>query len=133
MRGKLTEMKVTNQPAPGRIRIRHFLSIAAVLISFGAYAQHGADDREVVMYDPLFWKEELSLRTTQSRRIEEINTEFYESIRLMKDERADESDKHDQLERGLQQRSQKIYEALMPKQRRKLEKIIDKTMPVAAP
>jgi len=112
--------------------MRHFFSIAAVLISFSAYAQGGADEHERVMYDPLFWRDELSLKTTQSRRIEEINTEFYESIRLMKDE-ADKNDKHEQLERGLQQRSQKIYEALMPKQRRKLEKIIDKTMPVAAP
>jgi hypothetical protein len=124
-------MKVTNQPAPRRIR--HFLSIAAVLISICSYAQDASGDRELVMYDPLFWKDELALRHNQSRKIEEINTEFYENLRMMKDERVNQDDKHEQLERGLQKRSEKIFEALMPKQRRKLEKIIDKTMLVAAP
>ena len=39
----------------------------------------------------------------------------------------------DRLEQGLQERSQKIFQTLMPKQRRKLEKIIDKNAPIAAP
>ena len=108
--------------------------MSAVLISIGASGQNDPDEgREMVMYDPLFWKHELALKNNQSRKIEEINTEFYESIRLMKDEPVDESDKHEQLEKGLRQRSRKIYDALLPKQRRKLEKIIDKTAPVAAP
>jgi hypothetical protein len=128
-REKLTEMKVSNQPV-----LRRLFAAASVFISLGAYAQNESNEtREMVMYDPLFWKDELSLRNNQSRRIEEINTEFYESIRLMKDEEVDDSDKHEQLERGLRQRSRKIYDALMPKQRRKLEKIIDKTAPVTAP
>lgn len=120
-------MKATNQPAR---RTRHFLAIGALLISFGAFAQETpSDERETVLYDPLFWKDELSLRTTQSRKIEEINTEFYESLRAVKDEQANESQMHEQLERGLHERSQKIYETLLPKQRRKLEKIVDKTAP----
>jgi hypothetical protein len=113
---KQTEMRQTN------------LLIAAVLLSFGAYAQN--DEREVVLYDPLFWKDELSLRNTQSRKIEQINTEFYETLRHTKDEPSSQEQMHEQLERGLQNRSQKIYETLLPKQRRKLEKIVDKTAPV---
>jgi hypothetical protein len=120
-------MKVTNQPA---LLTRYFLFIAAVSISFGCYAQQSPDDeRETVMYDPLFWKDELSLRQTQSRKIEEINTEFYENLRQVKDEQANQAEMHEQLERGLHERSQKIYETLLPKQRRKLEKIVDKTAP----
>jgi hypothetical protein len=124
-------MKVTNQPASRPTAF--LLFFAGMLISLGSHAQGASDDNEVVMYDPLFWRDELSLKNDQSRRIEEINTEFYESIRLLRDEETDRTEKHEQLERGLQKRSEKIFEALLPKQRRKLEKIIDKTMPVAAP
>lgn len=100
-----------------------------MLFCIGAYAQENTPDggHEMVMYDPLFWKDELSLRNTQSKKIEQINTEFYENLRSMKDEEPNQPEMHEQLERGLQERSQKIYETLMPKQRRKLEKIIDKT------
>ncbi|HZY82292.1 MAG TPA: hypothetical protein VFE50_22360 [Cyclobacteriaceae bacterium] len=125
-------MKESNQPL--LLRVRYLFALSAMLISLAASGQNDPNDgREMVMYDPLFWKDELALRNNQSRKIEEINTEFYESIRLMKDENVDESNKHEQLEQGLRQRSRKIYDALMPKQRRKLEKIIDKTAPVAAP
>jgi hypothetical protein len=125
-------MKLTNLGA-GR-PLGRFLSILAVLISFGAYAQESQDERETVLYDPLFWKDELSLRNTQSRKIEQINTEFYETLRQSKDEQASKAAMHEQLERELQHRSQKIYDTLLPKQRRKLEKIVDKTAPtITAP
>jgi hypothetical protein len=107
----------------------------ALLFSLAAFAQNGSDSegREVVLYDPLFWKDELALRNNQSRKIEQINTEFYQSLRNMKDEQPTKSEMNRELERGLQQRSQKIWETLLPKQRRKLEKIIDKNAPVTAP
>jgi hypothetical protein len=100
------------------------------LIAFGANAQEapGNDSHEVVMYDPLFWREELNIRNDQSRKIEQINTEFYENIRQNRSENQEANSTT--LERGLQERSQKIFETLLPKQRRKLEKIIDKTAPV---
>ena len=103
------------------------------LIAFGANAQNTPDSesRDVVMYDPLFWRQELNIRVDQSRKIEQINNEFYENIRQNR------SDDHEQnsatLERGLEERSQKIFETLLPKQRRKLEKIIDKTALITAP
>lgn len=132
-------MKVSN-------KLTNLLSIFAVLASFGAclpvgtaYAQSNGESpdgtsHDVVMYDPLFWKDELSLKNNQSRKIEQINSEFYENIRLMKAEaEANAEENNARLERGLQQRSQKIFDTLMPKQKRKLEKIIDKTAPVTAP
>jgi hypothetical protein len=115
--------------------LRYSILFFALLIGFSAFGQNGSDSegRDVVLYDPLFWKDELALRQNQSRKIEQINTEFYESLRLMKDEQPGKGEMNRQLERGLQQRSDKIWQTLLPKQRRKLEKIIDKNAPVTAP
>ena len=104
------------------------------LISFGANAQVSQDERDLVMYDPLFWRDKLAIRGEQVRQIEQINTEFYENLRSIKAEQPNQPEANRrQLEEGLQQRSQKIWETLQPKQRRRLEKIIDKTTPVVAP
>lgn len=109
-----------------------FLAAIAALPSMG---QNGSDSegREIVMYDPLFWKDQLALKQAQSRRIEQINTEFYESLRSLKDVSPPKNEMNRHLEEGLQTRSQKIWDTLLPKQRRKLEKIIDKTTPITAP
>jgi hypothetical protein len=129
-------MKVTNQkaalaqPALTLKSLRPLVTLVAMLFAFGAKAQNSHD---VVMYDPLFWKDELNIRNSQSHKIEEINNEFYDKIRQLKDERTSREAKNTALERGLQERSQKIFETLQPKQRRKLEKIIDKTTPITAP
>lgn len=113
--------------------MRRIFSLMAVLISFGAHAQ-SEEERETVLYDPLFWKDELSLRNTQARKIDQINNEFYESLRHVREEQPDQAEMHEHLERGLHERSQKIYDTLLPKQRRKLEKIVDKTAPtITAP
>jgi len=127
-------MKASNQPAFTIRRVQPYLFLIATLMCFGAQAQNSApDSHDVVMYDPLFWKEELALRTTQSRKIEQINNEFYQNLRESKDEEATREANENRLVQGLQERSQKIFETLLPKQRRKLEKIIDKTAPVTAP
>ncbi len=124
-----TVVDVLNRPA---YRTAVFFTIFFALTSItNVFAQNGSDSegREVVLYDPLFWKDELALKNNQSRKIEQINTEFYESLRSMKDEQPDKNEMTRELERGLQQRSQKIWETLLPKQRRKLERIIDKNAP----
>ena len=110
-----------------------YLSIFMILVSFAANAQTQADPKEVVLYDPLFWKSELSLRNDQSKKIQQINSEFYQTLRSIKDETSSREAKTDRLEQGLQERSQKIFQTLMPKQRRRLEKIIDKNAPITAP
>ena len=115
--------------------LTNLLFAVFVLAASGASAQNSVQEesRDVVIYDPLFWKAELNIKSEQTRKIEQINHEFYQDIREKSN-----SDDHDanreNLARGLQKRSQKIYETLLPKQRRKLEKIIDKTAPpVSAP
>ncbi|MEI9918509.1 MAG: hypothetical protein WDO14_06875 [Bacteroidota bacterium] len=109
-----------------------YLSTFMILVSFAAKAQTPVESN-MVMYDPLFWKSELSLRNEQSRKIEQINVEFYQNLREIKQETSTHEAKSDRLEQGLQERSQKIFQTLMPKQRRKLEKIIDKNAPITAP
>jgi hypothetical protein len=127
-------MKATNRPAFNIWLIRCLILFFGVAMPFATRAQSSRNDaRDVVMYDPLFWKDELKIRTTQSRRIEQINTEFYQDLRQINVEASSREVKHSRLEEGLQQRSQKIFETLLPKQRRKLEKIIDKTQPITAP
>jgi hypothetical protein len=86
-----------------------YLTIFMILAGFAANAQTQSDPRDVVMYDPLFWRSELSLRHEQSRRIEEINVEFYQNLREIKEENANRESKTVQLEQGLQERSQKIF------------------------
>ena len=130
-------MKAHNQPGLNFNRMRPHILGAAIffaLISFHAKAQNSQDDsKEVIMYDPLFWKDELALRNNQSRKIEQINSEFYQSLRDMKHEQVSREENNIRLEQGLHERSQKIFDTLLPKQRRKLEKIMDKTAPVSAP
>ena len=98
-----------------------------MLISFGAVAQNDDKATKVVLYDPLFWRDHLSLKNDQYRRIERINYEFYEGLReVMKSPHA-KSDLNNRLTEELRERSDKIWNTLYPKQRRKLERIIDKS------
>jgi hypothetical protein len=129
----LKEQATSAQKAEKLTCMKNLLTLMILMGFVTAEAQTARNDsRDVVMYDPLFWKGELSLRNNQYRRIEEINVEFYQNLRAIKDQPSRES-KSTRLEQGLQERSQKIFQTLMPKQRRKLEKIIDKNAPVAAP
>lgn len=89
------------------------------------------EERAVVLYDPLFWRDELSLKAVQSRQIEEINNEFYESLRHIRTEQSDKEEMNKQLNEGLQERSKKIYDALQPKQRKRLDRIVDRSQVVS--
>ena len=96
-------------------------------IGFGAKAQEKTSARELVMYDPLFWRDKLSLKNAQSRRIEEINREFYDGLRQMRAVPHSKSEMKSQLNIGLQERSVKIWATLDNKQKKKLEKILENT------
>jgi hypothetical protein len=90
-------------------------------------AQEKPGEPELVMYDPLFWKDKLSLKTAQSRKIEEINREFYDGLRRLKQTQSSRSEMKSRLKDELQERSTKIWATLHNKQKRKLEKIIEQT------
>lgn len=102
------------------------------LLTTGFYLQANAQEKsehELVMYDPLFWRDKLSLKNSQSRKIEEINREFYDGLRRLKQTPGSRSEMKTQLKDGLQERSEKIWATLHNKQKRKLEKIIEETSP----
>jgi hypothetical protein len=103
------------------------ISVILVLIvsAHVGNAQNPVSDRQRVMYDPLFWKEELSLKTAQSRKIEEINREFYDGLRRLKEVTYSKSEFQSQLNQGLRERSTKIWATLHGKQKRKFEKILE--------
>jgi hypothetical protein len=103
-------------------------NLAVVAILLGAHvvnAQERGPGQERVMYDPLFWKHELSLKNSQSRKIEEINREFYDGLRRLKEASYTKSELQAQLDLGLQERSVKIWATLHGKQKRRLEKILE--------
>lgn len=103
------------------------LSSLLFAICLRSNAQDNAPSRDVVMYDPLFWKDKLSLKNAQSKQIEEINREFYDGLRQMRAVPYSKSEMKKQLKTGLQERSVKIWATLDNKQKKKLEKILENT------
>jgi len=102
------------------------LAILTLLISANvANAQDAGPEHQKVLYDPLFWKHELSLKHAQSRKIEEINREFYDGLRRLREIPHSKADLQAQLNVGLQERSVKIWATLHGKQKRKFEKILE--------
>jgi hypothetical protein len=108
------------------MRIVFVLPLLFALTS-AAQAQDANSERDLVMYDPLFWKDKLSLKSDQSRRIQEINREFYDGLRQMKQAPHSKSEMQSQLDFSLQERSVKIWATLGNRQKKKLEKILEDT------
>jgi hypothetical protein len=105
--------------------LRILAILALLVVANVAYAQEKGTEHQLVTYDPLFWKDQLSLKTAQSRKIAEINREFYEGLRRLKQVSYSKSEMQEQLNQGLQERSVKIWATLHGKQKRKLEKILE--------
>lgn len=96
---------------------------------FSVSAQRPDDQKDIVLYDPLFWKDQLKLSAAQSKKIQEINWEYYESLRMvLYDEHANREGLRMKAMQCLMQRSQKIWNTFQPKQKRKWRKIEDETM-----
>jgi hypothetical protein len=73
-----------------------------------------------IVYDPLFWKQELKLTHGQCERIQEINTDFYNQIIVAARSHANERNK---AEKVLSERSAKIWDTFSTRQRRKWSKL----------
>jgi hypothetical protein len=96
-------------------------------ICWNVNGQEKSQQRDIVMYDPLFWKEKLSLKTSQYRKIQEINREFYDELRRFRQMPVSKTEMKNQLNVELQERSSKIWATLDNKQKRKLERILEQT------
>lgn len=105
---------------------RTFLLIAGLLFSATVFAQTQSDTKkEVITYDPVFWRDQLHLDASQYVKIQEINYDFYKQL---KEVSASSTDNRQLLQakvtESLQQRSQQIWQTLYPRQRKKLERIL---------
>jgi hypothetical protein len=105
------------------------LLVSFMVSFFTVSAQRPDDQKDIVLYDPLFWKDQLKLSDAQSKKIQEINWEYYESLQMvLYDEHANREGLRTKAMQCLMQRSQKIWDTFQPKQKRKWRKIEDETM-----
>ena len=103
-------------------RILFFLPFVGLsIVSFG---QSKSLDNKVV-YDPLFWKEQLKLKPGQFRKIAEINSEFYQVLASVSHDKSnDPSIVKIKVNESLENRSEQIWNTFYPNQRRKWQKIM---------
>jgi len=108
--------------------MKYLLFIAALtLVSASSLrAQSLSSERNMVVFDPLFWKDQLKLDNSQCLRIREINSLFYKKLSDV----ANESNRQTvqaKAAQSLLERSEEIWETFHPKQRRKWKKIAQET------
>lgn len=104
-----------------------FIATAFFLcIASGVMAQDLKSEQNMVVFDPLFWKERLKLDDDQCMRIREINSMFYKKLMDV----ANESNRQvvkSKAAQSLLERSEEIWETFHPKQRRKWKRIAQET------
>lgn len=99
------------------------ISIALFLCSASfAYAQDERDGKNIVLFDPLFWKDQLKLDDHQCQKIRQINSEFYEKLSHVARESNHQTVKSKAAQTVLE-RSEDIWETFHPKQRKRWKKI----------
>lgn len=103
---------------PRFLLILSFLAVSAI-----AHAQDEQPENELVLYDPLFWKEQLKLDDDQCQKIKEINSEFYEKLSEAGLELPNHEEARAMAHETLVQRSEGIWETFYPKQRKRWKKI----------
>ncbi|HYF69278.1 MAG TPA: hypothetical protein VD884_14135 [Ohtaekwangia sp.] len=86
------------------------------------FCQESLRKNNAVLYDPLFWKDDLKLSNIQCQRIRDINAEFFQQvITLTKIEnRSAVSQKTAKL---LSDRSEKIWNTFQPRQKKRWKKL----------
>jgi hypothetical protein len=108
-----------------KLKFQSILSLL-LLAGFVANAQEQSSEKnDLVIYDPLLWKNELKLNAEQRQEIEKINTEFYQSIYQAAADSKDHNAMQAKANQYLQQRSQEIWEAFKPSQRKKWKRLWD--------
>jgi hypothetical protein len=96
------------------------------LKSFEALGQGNStgNNEALVVFDPLFWKDELKLTPGQSTTIQNINMEYYEGIYQAVDENEGNIKALQSITADLlHKRSEKIWNTFQPKQKRKWNKL----------
>jgi hypothetical protein len=109
----------------GMKRLLHII-LACFLLSLLVYPVLGQDQPEnlAVVYDPLFWKEELKLKDNQCQSIQKINSEYYQLIESsVRNSSVSIPEIQEIAKEGLVERSQKIWDTLHTNQKRKWVKM----------
>jgi hypothetical protein len=108
--------------------VKFWGSLALLLIlCISSTAQQSHDEtKSMIIYDPLLWKHELRLNAYQREKIQKINLEFYQSIyETVNEETSDRAALQSKANQYLQHRSQEIWNAFNPNQRRKWKRMWD--------
>jgi len=78
-----------------------------------------------VLYDPLFWRNQLKLSQNQQRKINEINSEFYERVKSVAARYPEHTSPYSrEIAHYLDTRSSEIWSTFNGKQRKKWGKLI---------
>ena len=88
-----------------------------------AYSQNSRAEANVILYDPLFWKKDLKLNSTQCQKIREINSEFFQQINALANDKDNQSTVTLKTARFLNDRSERIWETFQPRQKKKWKKL----------
>jgi hypothetical protein len=87
-----------------------------------AFSQQVKEEKAEVLFDPLFWKEDLKLSFDQCQKIKNINYEFFQRIHaISSQERVLAPSKAAEL---LSDRSEKIWSTFQPRQKKKWKKMM---------
>lgn len=98
------------------------VALSFCMTGFASYGQNsGEQQKGIITYDPLFWKDQLKLKESQCRSIRSINYEYYESLKdvMSNNQSVDVTTARRVLAQSLMKRSQKIWEVFDTTQRRK--------------
>jgi hypothetical protein len=86
------------------------------------YGQGNQSAESIVVFDPLFWKDQLKLDASQRRKIKEINIEYYERLYAIHEE-PNRQQVQVRAAQSLLQRSEEIWGTFYPRQRKKWKKL----------
>lgn len=100
-------------------------NLIVLALAFMAISVYGQDSPEsIVLYDPIFWKDDLKLKSEQCDEIRAVNIEYYEKILDTYEESAND---RRELSRAILQcsaeRSNQIWQIFSPRQRKKWMKL----------
>lgn len=99
-----------------------YVGIFLVSATLG-YGQDILPAKNIVLYDPLFWKDQLKLDAFQCQKIKEINSEYYEKLLAVVHEEPNRKTVQVKAAQSLLQRSEEIWETFHPKQRKRWKKM----------
>lgn len=107
--------------------IGFFLFLATATFAQDKQTPDGTE--RMVLYDPLFWKDQLKLDNMQCQRIKEINSEYYQKLSAVIHEERNHKTVQVKAAQSLLERSEEIWETFHPKQRKRWKKMWQANFP----